>query len=225
MNFHHPSIDDIPFVNSILNDPDCRMWLDVGDEEMDFSKALSNSYAYVFDEGVCLAEPMSQEDWLCLAAFRRSSWGLPAINAMRQTARDIFVLTPARRLVATIMEENAKKTGRACIAIGFRPLLGTESRTVMELHYLQWCISDKEMVAIGNQQLELAGLEPLYPQEPGILGAFCYGLSKGVRAKVYEEFEHWHIFTAYPLPAIKEVDLDYTAFDYRDKSFMINREV
>lgn len=211
------TVEDVEFIDSVVNHPDVRPFMAVGDHKLTYEKTIEYALTYVSEHGVIFGENIGSETFLCLVAFKPEGRGLHAMLAMREAIKVFFTQTECRRIVGTIQvhPEMNKKMIRASSMLGFGTPKFMGGRAIVDLEYPIWAITNPDCYAIGGEFMDELGIKPQADDQAGALGAFLMTARHGLVAKAVTEYEAYAILTQ-TKPIIFSAEADRLYFGDKD---------
>lgn len=134
--------DDIDRINFIVNSPEVKGCVTDSESEIDVSSVFDRDKFFLSDNGVIVAEPHGEREYLGLSAFLYRGWGQESIAAHREAMEYMFLEDDAERVWATVDPSNVR-AARNLKAIGFKHINFDSSRIIASMDWMDFCLSSR----------------------------------------------------------------------------------
>ncbi len=211
------TVEDVAFINSVVNDPAVRPFVGVGEHDLTFEKTIEYAMTYVSEHGVIFGENVGSNTFIFLVAFKPAGRGLHSMLAMREAIKTVFTETECRRILGTIQVHPTmnRKMVRASSMLGFRPPIFMGGRAIVDMEYPAWAITSPDCYQVGGEFMDANDIKPQADDQAGALGAFLMTARNGLIAKAVNEYEIYAILSQ-TKPVLFSAEADRLYFGDKD---------
>jgi hypothetical protein len=207
------TIEDIPYINSIMNSPEVRPLVGRGSEYLDAADVFDDVLFLVGSHGVLMGEAMGDGEYLGLSAFISKGQGLASVIEHRKAIAYMFYETDAVRLNATVDRAN-DKARRNLLAMGFTRVVDRDNPRIMaSLDWMDHALVSKAALKRGD---EACRGNDAPSHERRLLGAFALTCEGGWPGKAIRLFNRYALLNH--LPYIIPTHPTENVFSYGDKT-------
>lgn len=193
---------DPAFINSVINDPDVRPWLE-GEGVLDISHQSANSDNFVLQSefGGFILIRHEQGRYEVHSQFLPGH-GVHPIKAMRAAQEWMFTRTDCEAICSKVPDRNRPAKGLA-VAGGLRPIFRRDACEYVELTVADWAMRTKALEAHGERFhdfLTAAGAHPDHPHDEAherAVGAALLMIERGQPIKGVAFYNRWARLAGY----------------------------
>jgi hypothetical protein len=212
--------EDIPIINSIVNDPSVRPFLGAGNQKIDATGLAEKTLIFFDETGVVSLESMGDGEYLGLSVVLPNGRGLGAMVAHRRVLDTLFFEYDAFRVFGTIASDN-ERSARYASSMGFSLRDTGCGRISSELDYTTHALRSRRCRDVG---LNLANIiqKPVLVSEACMLGAFTLTVQRSGGRFTGKAFKLFNRFAKLnQLEFIYPLNEEWNMFDYAGKKVKI----
>ena len=208
--------EDIPFIESVINDPDVREYMGDGSHPLSFDPTFEYALTYVSKYGVLFGENIGEETFMGLAAFTKEGHGLHAMLAIREGITHFFTQHEVVRILGNIrMNPPNRRMLRGASVLGFDTPRFVGGRAIISADYLGWSLQNADCYQVGGMWMDDNNIIAQADDMAGAMGAFLMTAKSGLVAKAVKQYEIYAMLS-HTKPIIFSPDADRLYIGDRD---------